>query len=297
MRDQRAESTRRIDLLSVGPSGPIEQPAGVPLDSRKDDGTIWRYTWSLPGRLVMEFIGTGMVSVTDSGLVTFDRSVNAELEEHILCDHILPLFLARRGLLVLHGALVSWKGRGMVLVGPSGAGKSTLAGFLWQQSWTIGNDDGVVVGSPVEGGDGLCVATPTYPMIRLTASSVDLLGIDVVDGPLVVGKARFVGNAARPLDATPVDLSWVVFLEPDNRAVTDNGIQEVSTLTVLSGVDAYVRLVGAAFHPDFSLGHFATLNDQVALLAKTTQIGFLRVRRGLTGLAEAEAELKKLVTR
>ena len=139
-------------------------------------------------RLIIHFVDVVSVEVDGAGLVTFDRAIPPEVEEHLLLDHVLPLVLAQRGALVVHGGVISWRGTGAVLLGSSGHGKSTLTAFAWQHGWMVGGDDGAVLASDARD-DPLLPSRP-IPTVRLTTDSAALLGIDVDTGSPVAGKIR-----------------------------------------------------------------------------------------------------------
>lgn len=82
---------------------------------------------------------------------------------HLLLNHVLPLVLAARGEIVLHGAALARGERAIGVLGPSGAGKSTLALHLARRGAALLSDDGFRVTSQ---GD-VCTAWPSYPAVRL----------------------------------------------------------------------------------------------------------------------------------
>lgn len=87
---------------------------------------------------------------------------------HLLLDLVLPRVLASKGLMVLHGALLSRGKSGLALIGPTGSGKSTLATAMTKCGWELLSDDGFVVTI-----DGLRVrAAPTYRTLRLWPDSI-----------------------------------------------------------------------------------------------------------------------------
>lgn len=271
--------------LRVGAVAPVASPDTRPMEARRSDGVVWRRHWPEPDRLVVEFVDLAMVEVReDQGLVVFDRVLAADTEQHLLLDHVLPLVLARRGHVVLHGGVISRAGKAAVLVGSPGAGKSTLTAFAWQEGWTVGGDDGAVL-----------VATdppavePTYATIRLTAHSAAMLGIDLADGSGVVGKTRITGHGARTFRQERVALRLVAVVEP---AATDAGAQFVP----LAGIDAHAQLFGSTFHADLTSrgGSLPTVVHDLATIVEAIVVGRLRVPRGRSGLAAAERLLRRL---
>lgn len=293
------EAAATIDTtLRVTAPGPVATPGGPAIEAQLDGGVVWRRHWTVPGGMVVEFVDAARVAVADpsddgrGGTVTFDRDLDPEQEEHLVFDHVLPLVLARRGNLVLHGGVISRHGRGVVLVGNSGAGKSTLTGYAWRRGWTVGGDDGAVI-STGRPGERAPTAEPTYPTLRLTPSAADLLGIDAAGTSPIVGKLRVDERAVPDGPAflgEPVPLTAVVIVEParGTSAVLDE----------LSGFDAHAELFGSTFHADFSAGDQlpAVVRDLASIVEDTT-VTRLQVPRGRIGLEAAETALRALVER
>lgn len=267
-------------------SDTVAASVGSSVESRDGAGTVWRRVWSLPDRLVVEFVGVVTAEVRDPGdAVRFDRELPADLRRHLELDHVLPLLLARRGELVLHAGLVARAGITVVLSGPSGAGKSTLVAFCGQHGWTVGGDDGVVLypSSP-------WTARPIRAGLRLTASSLDLLRWSATGRTASAGKWEFAPDAVdlRPLGPTPV--AAVLTLKPVEGT-------EQAELVPLHGVTAHATLFRGVFDPD--PGNTAALERTVRLLAdlvESVPVGRLQVPRSRQGLDAAERLLSGLVT-
>jgi hypothetical protein len=67
------------------------------------------------------------------------------LSEHRLATTVIPLLLAERGDLALHGSVVAADGRGVLFCGPSGRGKSTLALLAAELGHSVLSEDGAVI--------------------------------------------------------------------------------------------------------------------------------------------------------
>ena len=252
--------------LRVGPVQPIPLPETPPVESQRADGVVWRRHWSDPDRLVIDFVDIA-ITKTAGGVVTFDRHLPQEMEQHLLLDHILPLVLARGGALVLHGAVVGRRDDSVVLVGATGAGKSTLTTFAWQKGWTVGGDDGAVItpGSP-------CTVEPTYPTIRLAPASVEMLGIDPSLETSVIGKTRIDRPNEFRLQSTVVRL--VAIIEPV-------GEDAPARFRPLDALEAHARLFGATFHADLSRTRtLPGVIDGLAALVENSVVGHLDVPAG-----------------
>ena len=263
--------------LAVADVGLVRRPTGPALEARTKRGIVWRRLWIEPHRLVAEFIGYVLVEVRESdGAVVFDHLLAPDLEQHLLLDHLLPLVIARRGSTVLHGAVVHWEGRAVVVCGPSGAGKSTLTAYAWQHGWTVAGDDGAVVhpGNPP-------TVQATYPTIRLTPAAADLLDIVPTPESRVVGKHRITGPQGKTFVHDAASLAAVIILQPVAEG-------EPATLMRLRGARAHVALFGATFHVDLGQnGRLGAIVDDLADLADVLPIGVLSVPRGREGLAAA----------
>lgn len=269
--------------LHVGPTAEVVPPAGSAQLARRADRSVWRRSWSLPDRLVIEYVGSATVEVHDrTGEVTFDRRLPLDVEQHLLLDHVLPLHLARRGALVLHGALISRRGAGVVLVGASGAGKSTLAARAWSAGWTVGGDDGtVIVGlEPPE-------AEPTYASVRVTPDSAALLGLHPGTASSVAGKLRMAEGPGRQLSRERVPVVAITVVAPS--------AQTRATFRPLAGVDAHAALLGATFTARPPAEVMTDVVDRLGALAEACAVGVLAVPRGAAGLDHAEAVLCGLV--
>lgn len=267
--------------LEVGTVAPVDVPAAAGRESRRHDGRIWRRVWSAADGLVIQYVGVSIVRVDPTGRVTFDRELDPELEQHLLLDHVLPLTLAWRGFLVLHGAFISRRDSGVVLLGSTGAGKSTLTAFALQRGWTLGGDDGVVVhvGEQTR-------AEPTYSTVRLTPTSADMLGIDPTVMAPVAGKRRL---KLEPLADRPTEPVAVKVFAVLARGTT-------AKFSPLVGAAAHARLFSSTFqvheptHPGL-----ASLVARLAHISESSQCGVLTVPSGVAGLSEAERMLRALL--
>lgn len=284
VRDGRSLSGDRV--LNVEGHRPVDLPAEPGVEARRSDAVIWRRHWTESDRMVIEFIDLACVEVRDATrTVAFDRPLPPDLEEHLLLDHVLPLVLARDGHTVLHGGLISLDRKGAVVIGASGAGKSTMIAFAWQQGWTVGGDDGTVVvpSSPPR-------AEPTYSTVRLSAASVELLGIDPDSTVPVAGKLR-IDDARRPFEPDAVDLRVLASIvrAPEGAA---------ASFERLDAMDAHALLFGSTFHAELSSGpRLASTVDHLARIIEAADVGRLTVPEGRPGLAAAEAVLRDVLAR
>jgi hypothetical protein len=232
---------------------------------------------------VIEFVDLATVEVSEAGLVTFDRPLPEEVEQHLLLDHVLPLALATSGSVVVHGGVISLDGRGAVLVGSSGAGKSTLTAFAWRRGWAVGGDDGAVMaaGPPP-------TAEPTYSTMRLTFDSLKMLDIDPKKSAPIAGKVRVTGEGPEVFRPEPVELCVIAILVAGTAG-------SEATFTAVDGVEAHAELFGSTFHPDLTMPSIARTVDELGRIVDATTVGRLTVPRGRAGLSAAERLLAHTV--
>jgi len=273
------ESLRVVDVAAVVP------PEAPPTMVRRQDRSVWRRHWVEPHRLVIDFVDLALVEVDErAGTVTFDRHLSGDAEQHLLLDHVLPLVLARRGELVLHGGVISVGGRGAVLIGASGAGKSTLTAFAWQHGWTVGGDDGAVIfmGSPP-------TVEPTYATVRLSEDAAHLLAIDRTTTSTIAGKVRLAGTGCRAFRQAPVELCLLVRVQPVGSGAP-------ARITPLDAVAAHAELFGSTFHAALSDDVVLTRTvERLASVVETASVAHLEVPRGVEGLAAAEQLLRSFL--
>jgi hypothetical protein len=282
--ERTAPHSKNADLV-VGPIGKVVLPSTPPMESQRSDGVVWRRHWAESGRFVIDIVGVAAIEVDDvTSIVTFDRLLDPEMEQHLLFDHVLPLVLARAGHVVLHGGVITSGDHGMVLVGPTGAGKSTLTAFAWQQGWTVGGDDGAVI-HPTDPPS----VEPTYATVRLTPAAADLVGIDPTGCSPVVGKLRVEASGSRAFRSAPVHLRSIAVVVPVPEGAS-------AGFEPLGAIDAHARLFGATFHADYSrTARLPTVMSSLARIVERVVVGLLSVPRGLEGLREAERVLRSLV--
>ncbi len=272
----QVRSERQLEVLAPGPIV-VPDPPGV--ESRRLDGTLWRRHWTDGDRLVVDFMEAGCAEVIGNQ-VRFNRTLDEQSLEHIVLDHILPLWLAWTNHLVVHAALAAKAGKGFALIGPSGSGKSTLVSHLAYCGWQVGGDDGIVISA-----DKPPLADATYPSIRLTDQSVALLG--AADTTPIAGKSRLRLGTFDLLDA-PIELGALVFVEPNDTSV--------SRLIELGRGRAHALLFGATFHADLDAGgSLPAVFDHLGAVVEQTIPVRLCVGRGRDGLESARRLLEQLV--
>jgi hypothetical protein len=89
---------------------------------------------------------------------------------HVEYDSLEWLLHNCHDTIVVHSALLSKNGKGIVIVGPSLAGKSTLATGLWRNGWSLMSDDLVFIDSVARS------AAPAPRRVSLRHESRELVG-------------------------------------------------------------------------------------------------------------------------
>ncbi len=255
----------------------LDVPQTRCVESRRNDGTLWRRHWDDEQKLVIDFVGVALAEVT-ADTITFDRQLSNQVTEHLVLDHALPLWLAWRGALVVHAGLVVCRGAGVALIGRSGAGKSTLTTHLGTNGWLVGGDDGIVIepSSPP-------TAEATYASIRLTDNSVDLLDVD--DHTPIAGKHRL-GLGSFDVLEEPVDLAVLAFVEPADTTAIER----------LGPAATHAALFGSTFHADLDPDRtLPRVFEELAHVVEATIAVTLRVGRGIDGLDAARDALEELL--
>jgi len=195
-----------------------ELPASV------QDGPISR--WEGRGSDLVLRHELGPVARMDAETVHVGLACSREHQWRVLRQLLfsaMSWFFERRGLLVLHGALVAQPAGAVLLVGPTGAGKSTAAVAALDRGWELHSDDLVVVGPGPDGP--VSSGVPKRPsvdpaMARRLGRSGDVLPSDP-RGRLMLGSDTLsVGD--RPLVAVvglahDTGFGRLEFLDPDER--------------------------------------------------------------------------------
>jgi hypothetical protein len=267
--------------LHPGPriDGPAPARIVAPADGHQDfpDPTgATALTTSWHGDAVrVRFPGLADFEASADGRVTWQAAPasSAETIRHLLLDQVLPRLLARRGALVLHGALVDVEGLGSLLfLGDSGRGKSTLSAAFERAGQAVLTDDCVLVEPDARGP----LAFASYPGFRLWPDSVEeLFGAAERASPRMAhySEKRRLGRAP-PAAAPPgrrVVAAYV--LDPPGSAA---GV----VVAPLAGSDACMALLRNAFQ--FHTGDMPAVRGLLACadrVASTLPVHVLRYPR------------------
>jgi len=161
----------------------------------------------------------------------------ADTIRHLLLDQVIPLLLSKQGRLVLHGSAVLTPHGAVAFLGESGRGKSTLASSFSEQGSPILTDDCLLLKEE----NGLLLAVPSYPGLRLWPETVDALfgqETPLAEVAHYTEKKRVDGNVGLSFCAEPAALRRIYFLAP-----TDESEGKSVSIVPLSARDACMELV------------------------------------------------------
>lgn len=212
--------------VTVGahPVPDAEWPADAPSDwiGRANDGDS--RPWLTVGRstdgFVLQFGRTASFSVSRDVSTVMVHHPGVELPDairHLLIDQVVPLALAHRGALVLHGSGLILDDRAIGLFGPSGTGKSTLAASLSHRGSPTLADDALVIEPHVHAGrTHRVLAHPAYPGLRVWPDVLAAVG-RAQPAPFVADytEKRRVGPGAGGFFGEPCALRRLYLLDPD----------------------------------------------------------------------------------
>lgn len=272
---------------------PVEETPRPHIDlvvrpSLEDVGGPWIAEHSRPGEtktfLRVGRQGRDYVLVHDEGVELWlradaDEIVITRLDpslpklhvEHILLDQLLPLVIAHRGRLSLHGSAVAWEHGAVCFLAASGTGKSTLAAALVEHcDAAFLSDDHVVLD---EVGDDF-VVYPSYPSVRLWDASASALFRAPQRGPI---KHRI----ALPAAGEPATLRAVMLLESAPAEAPTTQIVGLTKRDAMVGIAAQLDRLD----PTDRRALRREL-DQLTSLVKTTPVRRALVPRDFTRLRD-----------
>ncbi len=213
--------------------------------STSRDGAPWLSIAVREDGYLLRFHGLADFRLDPDGLIECCPVVGApgETIRHLLLDQVLPMALAQKGRIVLHGGAVQTAREAIVILGESGWGKSTLTAALAQAGCRFLTDDCLLL---EERGEQYYCA-PSYPSIRLWPDSVtSLFG----DGGRSSPVAHY--SDKRRLDASDFGFThaheavplWRLYaLASPEEAVG----AETTVISPLSGRSALMKLTESSF--------------------------------------------------
>jgi len=185
--------------------------------------------------------------------------VSSATLRHLLLDHVMPLTLNLLGRDAIHASAVFHDGVVCAFAGEAGAGKSTLAASLVGSGAGFFADDCLAL----EQAGNEIIALPAYMGVRLWKKSAAALGIDGAESTIVADYTAKVRLAKGNFHPRPAPLGAIYFIE--RRGGRRSKLRDIM-VEPLSGSDALMRLVGAAYRLDIS--DSAMLARQFAFLSR-----------------------------
>lgn len=130
-----------------------------------------------PGRLRLEIEGVARFLVSHGSEIVVGPAPEAREGEIriFLLGSAMGALLQQRGFLPLHASAIENRGHAVLFAGDSGLGKSTLAAAFHAAGHRVVADDVTAVRV---GGDGVPIAYPAYPELKLWSDALDKLGLD-----------------------------------------------------------------------------------------------------------------------
>lgn len=177
---------------------PMAVPPGAPEDRPRIGETV-------DGHLCVEWRRELQLVINPSNdrVAVICRPAKLEFAPTVLVGIGMGLLLHRRGILCLHGSVVSIKGRSFALLGASGAGKSTTAAALVAHGATLISDDLAVLRST---GDGFLVERGCTNVRLHEAAKQHILGaeLELATAPWI-DKLLWDASTARPIATAAAD--------------------------------------------------------------------------------------------
>jgi len=149
------------------------------------DGSQWLRFYRTGAGYLLRFPGLADFRVASGGLqviCTPALGVTEETARHLYLNQVLPLALAKQGVLVFHASAVEIDDSAVAFMAESGRGKSTLAASFASSGFPFLTDDSLLL----EEGESSYIVQPSHPSIRLWDDSKHaLINDDAQQAPAV----------------------------------------------------------------------------------------------------------------
>ncbi|NDC76925.1 MAG: hypothetical protein EBZ67_03475 [Chitinophagia bacterium] len=185
--------------------------------------------------------------------------------------HLLTVCMAaalmQRGRLLLHASGILHQGRALLFAGESGSGKSSVVAELRRRGYRFLTDDTCVIEPPQEGA-ARPVAHPSYPMLKLTAETLDKIGDPRYDRSLRIwpGTEKYGQILREEADSHGVEIGQIYVL-----GYTEADIPVVSS-ELLYGNEAFLALSRHIYRREFihesalQQAHLKTIGSLVGII-------------------------------
>jgi hypothetical protein len=153
--------------------------------------------WTGVNDIYLRFENVGLVRVSGGREIVVDaEGVDDRMAASFVLGPSMGVLLHQRGLLVLHASAVLTDAGVVAFLGHSGWGKSTMAGALGKLGYPLFSDDVV----PVSLSNGLPIALPSYPFLKLGKDSGAKLGYETGESATVLPEDGRLQIAVRGVD-------------------------------------------------------------------------------------------------
>jgi hypothetical protein len=248
-----------------------------PVDVTIETGPIPKLESDLPGLAYLKSVGGGKFVfdrlphahfLVDRGSIVIDENLSFETADWraSLLGPVLGLMCYLRDLLPLHASALRVGKRVVAFAGRSGAGKSTIAAGLLQRGHQLVADDVCALESLASNP----LVLPSYPGLKLSSTSLAMLGIDPF-GLAMIDDDKFQLVRADRFDPTALALDTIYLIENAPEDMEDAVLE-------LNGAAAFERLSAEIYRPE--IGRFALTNSAFfAAVVRLTQCVEIRLLR------------------
>jgi len=163
-----SSTTDSVSDVVINLTPPAVQPQDQPFYSFSEDRGITEIIVRPP--MVGEF------TICNGNTISFQPDTSGEFSSLVglyLTGSILSLLLYQRGLLVLHGSVVSVQNKAAAFLGHSGAGKSSIAAACCQQGHSLLADDITAITLSEDS----ALVQPGFPRIKIHVQTAEALNI------------------------------------------------------------------------------------------------------------------------
>ncbi len=253
-----------------------------------DDGSDWLDAAETAAGSWFAFAGLALFRCQSDGSGAVDIKAEpvdglpGETLRHLLLDEVIPIVLASRGSVVMHGAAVVLDQRAVVLLGPSGHGKSTLAAAFGVAGHPVLADDCVVIDTD----GGRRVVQPSYPSVRLGEEAAsELFGAGAEGRPFAHYALKHRYEAGMTFATLPMPLGGIVTL----RQRTEGDDPRVD-VTELRGHAAGAAVLAGAKSMPLGRRKVAAV-DAMLTIASSVPVAEITIPDDLRALPEVVDEL------
>lgn len=259
------------DTLSIASGTRLGQPVPSGGNARSRDGRRVR--------LVVPGVGCFLIDDGHRVVVWPESGTSAATLSQQLSGAVLALALMQRDVLVLHGSVIAFGGRAVVVMGHSGDGKSTTAAACARLGHAVLSDDL----APMDVADGAVTVRPTCALVRVG----DAQGFGKPASERWVAADKTVVRVGPATNETALPVAAIVRLAVDDRV-------EVRTQTATS---AALSLIEHTFcRPAFEKTRAAWAMQQCARIAGVCPVVTLCRPMRLDVLDDVVAHLARLTS-